>query len=274
MTALTTDPQPHRHAGSVSRASDWSLVAHQIRYEQKAFWRNRPRAFFSVVLPLVFLVVFDAINGNHRLTEVGGVAYATWFIPGILAYGLIMATFQNLAVSVAVARDSGLLKRVRGTGLPSWAFLAGRIGSTFVTAAVLVAVTLLLATTAYGVTIPAATLPGLVLVLGLGTVCFTVLGLAVTTFIPNADAAPALLNVLILPLTFISGIWMVTTDAPSGLDVTAKLFPIHALADGLRHAVLPGSAAPGIVAADVVTLGIWTVIGMVVALRWFRWESR
>jgi ABC-2 type transport system permease protein len=274
MTAFTADTLTRPQEQPAGRWADVRLVAHQIRYEQKAFWRNRPRAFFSVVLPLVFLVVFDAINGRHHLTELGGVAYATWFIPGILAYGLIMATFQNLAVSVAVARDSGLLKRVRGTGLPTWVFLAGRIGSTFVTATVLIGVTLLLATTAYGVTLPAASLPGFVVTLVLGTICFTVLGLAVTTVIPNADAAPALLNVVILPLTFISGIWMLTTDAPAWLDLTARLFPIRALADGLRHAALPGHAAPGIVAADLVTLLVWTGVGIIVALRWFRWESR
>jgi ABC-2 type transport system permease protein len=272
MTTITRPATTTVPARRPSPAADLPLVWHQIRYEQKAFWRNRPRAFFSVVLPIMFLVVFNAINGNHHLAELGGIRYATWFVPGILAYGLIMATFTNLAVSVVAARDSGVLKRVRGTGLPTWVYLAGRIGSTLVTAAVLVAATLGLGVAAYGVKLRLDTLPALVVTVVLGAVCFTALGLAATTIIANADAAPALLNALVLPLTFVSGIWMVLTDAPAWLDVLAKVFPVHALAHALQHAFHPASSAPGFVAADLVTLLAWTALGIAVAARWFRWE--
>lgn len=97
---------------------DLRLAIRQIGFEQRAFWRNRTRAFFSVGLPLMFLVVFNALNGSHHIDELGGITYATWFVPGILAHGLMMATFSNLAVSITVARDTGVLKRLRGTPLP------------------------------------------------------------------------------------------------------------------------------------------------------------
>lgn len=254
--------------------SDLRLVAHQIRFEQRAFWRNRSRAFFSVGFPLLFLVVFNAMNGSHHIAEMGNISYATWFVPGILAYGLIMATFTNLAVSTAIARDNGILKRIRGTALPAWAFIAGRIGSTLVTSSVLVAATLGLGVFTYDVQIRSTTLLGLVLTLVFGSVCFTTLGLAATAMIPNADAAPAIVNLLILPLTFISGIWMVLTDAPGWLDTTAKIFPVRALAHGLQYAFHPATVGTGVVGIDLMILAIWTVVGLRICQRWFRWESR
>lgn len=262
------------HTPTHTLRSDLRLVGRQIRFEQRAFWRNRSRAFFSVGFPLVFLVVFNAINGSHHLSELGGISYATWFVPGILAYGLIMATFTNLAVSTAIARDTGILKRIRGTALPAWAFVAGRIGSTLVTAGVLVAATLGLGIFAYGIEIRTSTLLGLIVTLVLGSVCFTTLGLAVTAIIPNADAAPAITNLLILPLTFISGIWMVLTGAPGWLETIAKIFPVRALAHGLQHAFDPATTGTGVVWTDLMVLCIWTLIGLGVCHRWFRWESR
>lgn len=254
--------------------SDLALVARQVEFEQRAFWRNRSRAFFSVGFPLVFLVVFNAINGSHHIDELGGISYATWFVPGILAYGLIMATFTNLAVSTAVARDSGILKRLRGTPLPTWAFVAGRVGSTLVTSAVLVAATVGLGVFAYDVEIRWSTIVGLVVTLALGSICFTTLGLAVTAIIPNAEAAPAIVNLLVLPLTFISGIWMVLSGAPGWLETIAKIFPVRALAHGLQHAFDPATTGNGIVWLDLMVLTIWTVVGLRVCQRWFRWESK
>jgi ABC-2 type transport system permease protein len=253
---------------------DLLLVGRQVRFEQRAFWRQRGHAFFAVALPLMFLVVFNAMNGSHRIEEMGGIGYATWFVPGILAYGLMMATFTNLAVSTTILRDNGVLKRIRGTSLPAWAYIAGRVGSALVTAGTLTAATLTLGVVAYDVHIRLATLPGLVLTLVCGSVCFTVLGLAVTALIPHADAAPAIVNLMLLPLTFISGIWMVLDGAPGWLTVTAKIFPVRALAHGLQHAFHPATPGTGIVGADLMVLGIWTLVGLRVCQRWFRWESR
>jgi ABC-2 type transport system permease protein len=254
-------------------AADLRLAAAQVGFEQRAFWRNRSRAFFSVAFPLVFLVVFNAINGGHHIEELGGISYSTWFVPGILAYGIIMATFTNLAVSTTISRDSGILKRLRGTPLPTWAFMGARIASTLVTAVVLVAVTLALGVFAYDVDIRTSTLLGLVLTLVLGSVCFTALGLAISTVIPNADAAPAITNLVILPLTFISGIWMVLSGAPGWLTTLAKVFPVRALAHGLQFAFDPATTGSGVVGDDLAVLGIWIVVALVVIARRFRWES-
>lgn len=272
-TTLSLAPSIDTTPATSSWRHDLRLAVRQVGFEQRAFWRNRSRAFFSVGLPIMFLVVFNALNGSHHIDEMGGISYATWFVPGILAYGLIMATFTNLAVSVTVARDSGVLKRIRGTALPTWVYIAGRVGSTLLTAATLVAVTLGLGVGVYGVDVRLATLPGLALTITAGSICFTVLGLAITAAIPNAEAAPAVVNLAVLPLTFISGIWMVLADAPTWLDVTAKIFPVRALAHGLQYAFHPATAAPGVVGADLLVLAIWTLVGLRVCQRWFRWES-
>ncbi len=261
-------------ATNPSLGADLRLLGRQIRFEQRAFWRNRSRAFFAVAFPLVFLLVFNAVNGGHHIDELGGIGYSTWFVPGILAYGLIMATFANLATALTVTRDLGILKRIEGTPLPRSVFIAGCVGSALISALILVGATLCLGVFAYGVEIRIGTLPGLIAILVAGSVCFTTLGIAITALIPNAEAAPAIVNVVILPLTFISGIWMVLGSAPRWLDTLAAVFPVHALAHGLQHAFHPASAAPGFVGSDLAVLGLWTVGGLVASLRWFRWESR
>ena len=273
MTTITMPTATTEDRGTRPR-NDLALVLRQVRFDQRAFWRNRSQAFFSIAFPLVFLVVFNALNGNHRIEEMGGISYATWFVPGILAYGLIMATFANLATSLTLARDTGVLKRIEGTPLPRWVFIAGRLGSTLISAAVLVGLTLSLGVFAYGVELRTGTVVGLVVTLVVGSICLSSLGLAVTTVIPNAEAASAVVNLVALPITFISGIWFVLDSAPSWLDTIARLFPVQPLVHSLHTVFLPTTAGPGLVWSDLGLLLVWSVVGVAVSLRWFRWEPK
>ena len=109
---------------------DLGLVAWQVRYEQRAYWRNRGRGIFTFVFPLMFLVIFASLNKGAHISSLGGIPYDDFFVPGILAYGLIAATYVNMAISTAILRDQGVLKRMQGTPLPHWAYIAARIGST------------------------------------------------------------------------------------------------------------------------------------------------
>ena len=109
---------------------DLGLVGWQIRYEQRAYWRNRGRGIITFVFPLMFLVVFASLNNGRHLDSLGGIAYNDFFVPGILAYGVIATTYVNMAISTAILRDQGILKRMQGTPLPTWAYVAARIGST------------------------------------------------------------------------------------------------------------------------------------------------
>jgi len=249
------------------------LAGWQLLYEQRAFWRNRTRAFFAFVLPLMFLVIFGSLNQGQTIDSRGGLPADLFVVPGLLAYGVIMATFTNLAVELAASRESGVLKRMRGTPLPQWAFLGGRIGSAVVTAGAVTAVALTVGALAYDVHIRVETLPGLVLALVVGTAAFSALGIGVNRLIPNADAAPAVANALILPLTFISGVWA-DFPMPDWLDRLAEAFPIQHLANSLQVAFDPSTEGTGIVAADLLVLAAWGAVGLAAAIGYLKREAR
>ena len=249
---------------------DLGLVGWQIRYEQRAYWRNRGRGIFTFVFPLLFLVIVATLNKGQHLSSRGGIPYNDFIVPGILAYALIATTFINMSISTAVLRDEGILKRMQGTPLPRWAYVAARIGSTLVIVAATTAITLILGVAAFGVTIHASRLPGLVVTLVLGTAAFTTLGIGITRFIPNAETAPVIINLVVIPLTFISNIWFPADHMPSALNTIAKLFPIRALADGLQYAFDPRTAGAGLNGHDIRTLAVWTVIGVLLMLRFLR----
>jgi ABC-2 type transport system permease protein len=256
------------------RRGDLRLLGKQVRYEQRAFWRNRTAAFFTFLLPVMFLFIFATIFGNER-ENIGGqeVTFATFFVPGILGFGVVGTTFSNLAINIAYLRQMGVLKRVSGTPLPRWIFLSGLIGSAVITTLVLTAVMLVIGVLVYDVSVRADTLLGSIATLALGTMAFSALGLAISSAIPNGDAAPAVTNALVLPLSFFSGVWFSTEDAPEWLTTLAGLFPLKPLVDGLQHAFLPGSDPPGLKLANVLWLAGWFVAGAVVALRTFRWGT-
>jgi ABC-2 type transport system permease protein len=249
---------------------DVGLVGWQIRYEQRAYWRNRVRGVFTFVFPLMFLVIFASINKDAHLHQLGGLPYNDFFVPGILAYAIIATTYVNLAISTAILRDEGVLKRMQGTPLPRWGYVTARIGSTVLIVAAITAVTLLLGAIAYGVDIRAETVPGLIATLVLGTAAFTTLGIGITRFISNADVAPVIVNLTILPLTFISGVWFPTNGMPKVLNTIANIFPIKPLANGLQYAFNPHTAGPGFTGADLRALAIWTAIGVVMMVRYLR----
>ena len=246
---------------------DIGLALWQVRYEQSAFWRSRARAFFAFLMPIMFLVIFGAIYVGRRY---GGIAYNDYFVPGILTYGIIATTFVNMAISTAILRDSGVLKRMRGTPLPHWAYIAGRIGSAAVTTIAMTVLTLAIGWIAYGVHVRASTLPGLALTIALGTATFTTLGIGIVRFISNADAAPAVVNVMVLPLTFISGVWFVSNSLSAGLRHLAAVFPIRPLAAALQYAFNPGTHGAGVNGGDLRTLAIWLAVGIFLMVRFLR----
>lgn len=249
---------------------DFGLIGWQVRYEQRLYWRNRVRGVFTFVFPLMFLVIFASINKGTHLSQLGGLPYNDFFVPGVLAYAIIATTYVNLAISTSILRDEGVLKRMQGTPLPRWAYVAARIGSTVLIVVAITVVTLGLGSIAYGVDVRAATLPGLIATLVLGTAVFTTLGIGITRFISKADVAPVVVNLTVLPLTFISGVWFPTTSLPKVLNTIANLFPIKPLAHGLQYAFNPHTAGPGFNATDLRALAIWTVIGVIAMVRYLR----
>src|ERR1700733_3333625 len=183
---------------------DLGLIGWQIRYEQRAYWRNRGRGIFTFAFPLMFLVIFASLDKGAHIASLGGIPYDDFFVPGILAYGVISTTFISLSMSTAILRDEGVLKRMQGTPLPLWAYVLARIASAALVMVVMTVVVLVLGISIWGLEFSAAAVPGLIVTLALGTAAFTTIGIGITRFIPSAESGPVVLNLVVLPLTFIS----------------------------------------------------------------------
>ncbi len=264
-------PDDQRRETQRDLRRDLGLALWQIRYEQRAYWRNRQRGIFTFIFPLMFLVIFGSIYsgqsiplGHHRT-----MSYETFFVPGILAYGVITTTYVNMAIGTALLRDDGVLKRMQGTPLPRWVYVLARIGSTVVTVLIMTVLTVGFGVVAYGVQVRGTTLPAVAVFLLLGTAAFTTLGIGITRFIKNGEAAPVIANLTLLPLTFISGIYF-HGNLSQGLLTIADIFPVRPLADGLQHAFNPITGGSGFVGSDLLRLAIWTVVGCWLMLLMLR----
>ncbi len=254
-------------------SSPGATIARQLGWEQRSYWRNPAAASFTFAFPLLFLVIFTAINGNNRIHLPGGtVRFAQYYVPAIVAFGLISACYTNLAFTICIRRESGLLKRTRGTPLSPWEYLAGIVGNVIVVAVILTVLVIVLGLVAYGITWPGRYL-GLVVAVVCAAFCFSALGTAVSTFVPNEDAAPAIINFILFPLLFISGTFG-RVNHDSALGRIAAVFPVRHLIDSMEAVFNPFGGGTGIVAQHVVVMLAWGVGGLVVAVRRFRWEPR
>lgn len=243
----------------------------QTRWEQTSYWRNPAAATFTFAFPLMFLVIFTAINGNSTVGLHGGVVkFAQFYVPAILAFGLISACYTNLAFTVSGRRESGILKRVRGTPLRPVVYLGAMALNAVIVSLILSALVIALGLIAYGVTFPGRYL-GLVVTASLGALCFGSLGFAVSTFVPNQDAAPAIVNFVIFPLLFISGTFGQIKDG-STLARIADVFPIRHLNQQMIAVFNPFASGTGIIATHSAMLVLWGLAGLAVSLRRFRWE--
>jgi ABC-2 type transport system permease protein len=249
---------------------DLGLVGWQIRYEQRSYWRNRGRGVFTFVFPVMLLVIFASLDKGAHISTRGGIPYDDFFVPGILAYGVIATTFVNLSIGTAILRDEGVLKRMQGTPLPRWAYVAARIGSTCLVTLAMTIVVLGLGVSVYGLDFHANQLPALLAVLLLGTAAFTSLGIGITRFIPSAESGPVLVNLVIWPLSFISNIWFPTDSLPGVLKTIAELFPVRALAEGLQYIFDPRNHGSLLYASSLRTLAIWTAIGVYLMFRFLN----
>ena len=248
-----------------------ATLGRQVGWEQRSYWRNPAAAAFTFAFPLLFLVIFVALNGNARVSLDGGeVRFAQYYVPAIVSFGLISACYTNLAFTICNRRERGLLKRVRGTPLPPSLYLGGVFGNVLVVAVILTGLVIALGLVFYGVTWPGRYL-GLLVVTVTGAFCFSALGVAVSTFVPNEDAAPAIINFILFPLLFISGTFgAVASD--SILGRIASVFPVRHLIDSMVAVFDPSASGTGIRLSDLAVMLAWGVGGVVLSLRRFRWE--
>jgi ABC-2 type transport system permease protein len=254
------------------------LAFRQIGYENKMFWRNPAAAFFTFIFPLMFLVIFNLIFGSGDTTaRFGGpreVSLSTFYVPAVVAFGLISACYTNIAIRLVFARDEGALKRMRGTPLPSSTYLFAQIGQAIVVAIILVIIVVAFGRLFYDVELPGRTIGAFVSSLVVGAACFSALALAVTAMVPNPDAAPAVVNGTILPLLFISDVFIPLDEAPGWLGTFANIFPVRHLSNALVEAYNPFAAGSGFVRDDLIVMGAWTLVGLLLSVRFFSWEPR
>ena len=261
-------PMPDRRPRG--RPSDLALLWRQVRAQNKLFLRNPFSAFFSLAFPVMFLLLFGSLNGGGA-SRLGNIRYIQFLAPGMLAFAVISTCYTGLVTGVAINRDEGLLKRVRGTPLPPSVYITARILSavwfSMVSAVVMVVAAVLL----FRVEVIGRMLPAAAVTLLCGAACFCALGMAVAAVIPN-EAAPVIANFTFFPIAFVSDLFFPTAGAPAWVGTVGSIFPVKHFAVALETTFNPLQHGSGFQWGHLGMLALWTVAGVVVAVRFFRWE--
>jgi ABC-2 type transport system permease protein len=253
--------------------SDLQLILLQTRYQLIGIARNRRAVLFGLVLPAILLVMFNSVfaagagSVDIGSTRVGGHAY---FTGGMIAYAVLLSAFSQLAIGLVNQRETGALKRLRGTPVPAWTFVAATMLRATVLSGSMAVVLILIARFGYDVRFSAAGLAEVVLFATLGTAAFASVAMAATALVTDVDSAGAVLPLIAVILSLISGVFVPVDELPSGLEAIARIFPVYHLAEGLQMAL--GRAGGTFSSRDALALAAWGVLTAVFAARHFRWE--
>jgi ABC-2 type transport system permease protein len=253
------------------------LALAQGNIEFKQFLRTRESFVFTLLFPTMILLIFGAIFSG----DIGGIPYKQYFAAGMIASGLLSSGFQNLAITIPIERDRGVLKRFRSTPMPKEVFFAGKIIQVGVIG-VLATALLLIVSSFYGLRLPSTPEKWFtfVWVWVLGLAACTLLGIAFSAAARTGRSGPAVVTPIALILQFISGVYFPFTELPSWMQQIASLFPLKWMCQGMRSVFLPDSFEPfeathswelGRVA---LVLGAWCVVGLVASLMFFRWTTK
>lgn len=249
------------------------LLVAEIRHQTRLFWRVPIAAFFTVALPMLFLVFFNLISGDATIDALGGVPFAQFYTPGIAVFAMVTAGYTNLAITVSMDRDEGILKRIRGTPLPAGIYMGGRIGAA-VSVGTMSVILMFVAGFVFFDVVPVWNrLPTALIVLFVGAATFSALGLAVAGVAPNGQAAPAIANATIIPLSFVSGIFFPAETSPEWLQRVAGWFPLRPFAGAFTEQWNP-MIDPPFPWPELGVLVVWLILGVVVAVRTFTWDPR
>jgi ABC-2 type transport system permease protein len=245
------------------------LWRHQFHVEQLLFWRSRELAFFTFLLPIVFLVLLGSAYGDNTVDGISGYEF---LLAGMLGYGAASTTFAGLGIILVLRRESGTLKRLRATPLPSRTYLAALFSSFVFVYFVEAAILIVLARTIFDVAVPTRLL-SLVFVLFVGAASFTALGVGVSTLVRTAEGASAVINAIYLPAAFIAGAFFSTDGFPEVLQWIADVLPLSHFIAAVRDVVI-GNEHAWSEAGNLVVVAAWGLVGAVLAARRFRWEPR
>ncbi len=271
MTAATATTVPR--ANSTLR-----LGLARTGIEVRMFFRQRDSMVFTFLFPVILLFIFGAAFSGDIAP---GVTYTQYFAAGMIASGIALSSFQSLAIGIAVERDEGVLKRLRGTPMPPLAYFIGKIGLVLVTSLVQFVVLLVIGRLLFGLQLPSTA--GLWLRFGwlfvLGIAAGTTLGIAYSSLARSSRSAAAVVSPVVIVLQFVSGIFFVYNQLPSWMQHLGAVFPLKWIAQGMRSVFLPDSFATQEVGGwqlpqTALVLVAWTVLGLLLCLRTFRWTRR
>lgn len=253
--------------------SSLKLLVTQARYQLLLSLRSPVGLFFTLILPAIMLVLFNAVLGDDTV-QVGAIdmPLTQFYTGGLAAFSAVSATYTNLVNVVPIRRDDGVLKRWRSTPIPPWLVIAGWVVAAVLLAVIAVLIQLAIGVVLYDVEIDAAKIPAMILVFVVGVASFAALGMAVAGLVPNAESAPAVANASILPLAFISDIFIPQDNPPRWLEAIADFFPLKPFANAFQETINPLVDAPGINWTDLVVVAGWGVAGVILATVTFRWE--
>ncbi len=248
------------------------LLARQVGYQNRLFRRTAISAFFALAFPLIVLLLLGAIFDDIDVAPVQAVAAAQFYAPGLAVFTAVSATYTNIGITTAIYRDEGILMRIRSTPLPRWVYMGGIVGSAVVIAVVGSLVMLAVGFGLYGLEMQANRIPAAVVTFVVGVASFSLLGIALAAIAPSGQSAPALAQATILPVAFISNVFVVVPDPARWLDIAGDVFPVKPFVEAFYAAFDPfrtGSAwEPGL----LVRIAAWGLFGAIVAVRRFRWE--
>jgi ABC-2 type transport system permease protein len=247
------------------------LFLHEVRTEQLLFWRNREAAFFTFLLPIIFFLVFGSIYGDSTITK-EHIRAAPFLEAGMIGYGIASTAFAGLAITMVIRRESGVLKRIRATPLPPSVYLLAVLVSTFIVFLIEAALIIALGRLLFSVAVPDH-LVSLLVALAIGAVAFAAMGLGLTGYVRSAEGSSAVVNFVYLPMAIISGTFFTPKEYPAFLRAIADVSPLTYFTKVMRdvmvrhHHVWTETGSLGIVL-------LWGAIGLVAALRGFRWQPR
>ena len=264
------------------------LGLERTRVEMKMFFRERDAVIFIFAYPIIMLAIFATVFGKDGATVggdasgAGAIPFAQYFLPGMVATGIMLTSFQSLATSIAVERDEGALKRLRATPLPAVSYFLGKILQTLLVSLAQIALLLVVGSVVFGIDMPTGSAAWLTFawVFLLGTATGTVCGIGFSSLPRTGRSASAVVTPVVLVLQFISGVFFVFTDLPTWMQRVAEVFPLKWMAQGMRSVFLPPEAAAWEASgswqhpATAAILGAWLILGLIIGVRTFRWRRR
>jgi ABC-2 type transport system permease protein len=246
--------------------------------ELKEFFRQREAVVFTLMLPVLLLVVFGAVL-NFDLGS--GVSFTQYFMAGIIAAGILGASLQNMAISIATERSDGTLKSLAGTPMPRSAYFVGKVVQVLAVTVAIIVILLLIGVGFYGIELPSGTdWLTFAWVAFLGSASCTLLGIALSSLAKNGRSASATVTPFALLLQFISGVFFQFSEIPSWMQTVAAIFPLKWMAQGLRSVFLPDSMAALEPAGGwelgrtALILTLWCIVGLLLCVATFRWQDR